>query len=46
MAREIDINVLIAVRGGSKRVPRKNVRPFCGSSMLEIKVKQAKRCLK
>lgn len=43
MAREIDINVLIAVRGGSKRVPRKNVRPFCGSSMLEIKVKQALR---
>ena len=41
--REIDINVLIAVRGGSKRVPKKNIRPFAGSSMLEIKVKQALR---
>lgn len=43
MAREIDINVLIAVRGGSKRVPKKNVRPFCGSSMLELKIQQALR---
>ena len=34
MAHDIDINVLIAVRGGSKRVPRKNIRPFGGSSML------------
>jgi CMP-N,N'-diacetyllegionaminic acid synthase len=41
--REIDINVLIAVRGGSKRVPKKNIRPFAGSSMLEIKIKQALR---
>ena len=41
MSRELDLNVLIAVRGGSKRVPKKNIRPFCGSSMLEIKVKQA-----
>ena len=43
MARDIDINVLIAVRGGSKRVPKKNVRPFCGSSMLRLKVEQALR---
>jgi len=43
MPRDIDINVLIAVRGGSKRVPKKNVRPFCGSSMLELKVQQALR---
>ena len=43
MNRDIDINILIAVRGGSKRVPRKNVRPFCGSSMLELKVQQAMR---
>ena len=41
--REIDINVLIAVRGGSQRVPKKNIRPFAGSSLLEIKVKQALR---
>jgi len=43
MPRDIDINVLIAVRGGSKRVPKKNVRPFCGSTMLELKVEQALR---
>jgi CMP-N-acetylneuraminic acid synthetase len=43
MSRNSDINVLIAVRGGSKRVPRKNVRPFCGSSMLELKIQQALR---
>jgi CMP-N-acetylneuraminic acid synthetase len=43
MAMDTDINVLIAVRGGSKRVPRKNVRPFCGSSMLKLKVEQALR---
>ena len=43
MPREIDINVLIAVRGGSKRVPKKNIRPFCGSTMLDLKVEQALR---
>ena len=43
MNRDIDINVLIAVRAGSKRVPRKNVRPFGGSSMLTLKVEQALR---
>tara|TARA_B100002019_G_scaffold288047_1_gene301052 strand:- start:9 stop:668 length:660 start_codon:yes stop_codon:yes gene_type:complete len=43
MTRDIDITVLIAVRGGSKRVPRKNVRSFGGSSMLELKIEQALR---
>ena len=43
MPREIDINVLIAVRGGSKRVPKKNIRPFGDSSMLELKILQAMR---
>jgi len=43
MSHDVDINVLIAVRGGSKRVPRKNVRPFCDSSMLELKIEQALR---
>jgi CMP-N-acetylneuraminic acid synthetase len=41
--RDTDICVLIAVRGGSKRVPQKNIRPFANSSMLEIKVQQALR---
>ena len=43
MSREIDINVLIAVRGGSKRVPRKNIRPFGGTNMLTLKIQQALR---
>ena len=25
---------IIPARGGSKRIPRKNVRPFCGKPML------------
>ena len=43
MSRDIDINVLIAVRGGSKRVPRKNIRPFGGTNMLTLKIQQALR---
>ena len=43
MAREVDIAIMIAVRSGSKRVPRKNIKPFSNSSLLEIKVKQALR---
>jgi CMP-N-acetylneuraminic acid synthetase len=35
------IAALIAVREGSKRVVDKNIRPFCDTSLLEIKVKQA-----
>lgn len=40
MIRDIDINVLIAVRAGSKRVPNKNIRPFGDTNMLSAKVKQ------
>ena len=32
---------LIAVREGSKRIHKKNIRNFAGSSLLEIKIKQA-----
>lgn len=35
---------LIAVRGGSERIKNKNIRDFCGTSLLEIKVRQAIRC--
>ena len=35
---------LIAVRKGSQRVQNKNIRNFCGTSLLEIKVKQAMSC--
>ena len=37
---------LIAVRKGSQRIKNKNIRDFCGTSLLEIKVKQALRCEK
>jgi CMP-N,N'-diacetyllegionaminic acid synthase len=35
---------LIAVRKGSQRIKGKNIKPFCDSSLLEIKIQQAKRC--
>lgn len=37
------IKALIPVRSGSQRVPNKNIRPFAGSSLLEIKIKQLLR---
>ncbi|RDU57136.1 hypothetical protein CQA49_00270 [Helicobacter sp. MIT 00-7814] len=37
------IKALIPVRSGSERVKNKNIKPFAGSSLLEIKIKQLKR---
>ena len=37
------IKALVAVRSGSVRVENKNIRPFAGSSLLEIKLSQLKR---
>lgn len=37
------VKALVAVRSGSMRVENKNIRPFAGSSLLEIKLKQLKR---
>lgn len=37
------IKALVPVRSGSTRVPEKNIRPFAGSSLLEIKLRQLKR---
>lgn len=34
------IKALVAVRSGSQRVQNKNIRPFAGSSLLEIKLAQ------
>lgn len=39
----IDIGILIAVRGGSKRVPNKNIRSFAGTTLLNNKIEQAKK---
>jgi len=33
---------VIPARGGSKRIPRKNVRPFCGKPMLAYAIEAAK----
>ncbi len=37
------VKALIPVRSGSQRVKNKNIRPFAGSSLLEIKIKQLQR---
>lgn len=34
------VKALVAVRSGSQRVQNKNIRPFAGSSLLEIKLEQ------
>ena len=36
------VKALIAVRSGSERVLNKNLRPFAGSNLLELKIKQLK----
>jgi len=36
------IKALIAVRSGSERVVNKNLRPFAGSNLLELKIRQLK----
>lgn len=33
---------VIPARGGSKRIPRKNIRPFCGKPMLAYSIEAAK----
>lgn len=39
----MSIKALVAVRSGSQRVKNKNIRPFAGSTLLEIKLKQLNR---
>ena len=39
----MSIKALVAVRSGSQRVQNKNIRPFAGSSLLEVKLHQLKR---
>lgn len=39
----MSVKALVAVRSGSTRVINKNLRPFAGSSLLEIKLNQLKR---
>lgn len=37
------IKALVAVRSGSQRVHNKNIRPFAGSTLLDLKLEQLKR---
>ena len=37
------VKALVAVRSGSVRVQNKNIKPFAGSNLLEIKLQQLKR---
>ena len=37
------MKALIPVRQGSQRVINKNIKPFAGTSLLEIKINQLKR---
>lgn len=37
------LKAVILARSGSTRVKNKNIRPFCGSSLLEIKIQQLQR---
>ena len=41
------IKALIPVRAGSQRIKDKNIRPFAGSSLLEIKIRslQQVKCI-
>jgi len=39
----MNITAVIPVRAGSTRVKNKNIRPFAGSSLLEIKIEQLKK---
>lgn len=39
----MSIKALIAVRSGSQRIKNKNIRPFAGSTLLELKILQLKR---
>ena len=39
----MNIKAMVAVRTGSVRVQNKNIRPFAGSTLLEVKLQQLKR---
>lgn len=39
----MSLKALVAVRSGSTRVKNKNIRPFAGSTLLEIKIRQLLR---
>jgi CMP-N,N'-diacetyllegionaminic acid synthase len=42
--KQSNIHAVFPVRAGSKRVVNKNIRPFAGSTLIEIKVRQLLAC--
>lgn len=44
MSAEIKKVAIIPARGGSKRIPRKNIKTFCGQPMLSYPIHLAKQC--
>ena len=40
----MSIVCIIPARGGSKRIPRKNVKPFCGKPMIAWSIEAAQAC--
>lgn len=42
--KKIDTLWLIPARGGSKGIPKKNIKPFCGSPLVTLSIEQAKEC--
>ncbi|MEZ8758281.1 acylneuraminate cytidylyltransferase family protein, partial [Vibrio splendidus] len=40
----MDVVAVIVARGGSKRIPNKNILPINGSSLLERKIDILKQC--
>src|SRR3989344_1938082 len=43
MMTKLNIIGLIPARGGSKRIPGKNIKPFCGKPLIAWTIEQAKR---
>ena len=41
--KDCKIVAVIPVRKGSERIPLKNLKPFCNTTLLEIKIKQLKK---
>ncbi len=42
--KKIDTLWLIPARGGSKGIPKKNIKLFCGQPLITLAIEQAKKC--
>lgn len=39
------MNAFIMVRKGSQRIPNKNIKPFCDTNLLKLKIENLKKCI-